>query len=409
MRARRLCVVLLLWACACTSSPSSNPLEGPNDPIEAAQAFVNDAATRRRALEASIAVADTPYARLRAEHYALSGTGIDNADGDWDALAVYAPRVRTLRITGAMGSLDLHEGEAVALDSLDSLQDWERAGERAFERLPAQIDLGFARLRDRDSAIGAGFTVDDDGVVNGAVEVATSTGWVVALTCSACHSAELGGVRVNGLANDRLDLATLGGGSWPRGTVDVTSDSIDNPLRPPDLRPLIFQTRLHHTGNLANGRLARMVRIETLLTVQYGAHSRPDRRAVAALALYLESLARTLPQPEESLPASRIFESACGECHRGDALAGDPVEVGAVGTNPSATIYGSERSTLGYRAPSLRGVEGRRGLLHDGSATDLDAILGLTPSTHIGHPFGRTLDESARRSIASFLRSSSSR
>ncbi|MDQ3037310.1 MAG: hypothetical protein M3Y87_33255, partial [Myxococcota bacterium] len=284
------------------------------------------------------------------------------------------------------------------------LEAWERAGRDVFERVPTQVDLALEVLRDRAEAERAGLLVDADGMVQGAIEVETPIGWVVALTCAACHAAERSGALLAGVPNERFDLAGLLGAGWPVGTMDVTGDDIDNPVRPSDLRPIALQARLQHTGNLANGRVARMVRIETLLITQRRATARPDRRAVAALALYLESLARTLPEVDHESEGGALFASQCAGCHAGEGMSGEPVPATLVLTDPRATLAASERGTLGYRPPSLRGVGDRRSVLHDGTAADLDAVLGLVPSEHAGHPFGRDLDEEARAAIARFLR-----
>ncbi len=395
---------LMMAGAGCADALPTDALEGPSDPVEAARTFVEDAVARRRALEASIAVADTRYGRLRSEHYALAGAGIDDPDRDWDELPLFAPRVRALRVTDGDAEVDLEEGPVVAFGSLVSREDWERAGAIAFERAPAQIDLALYGLHDRATAVRAGLSVSEEGLVRGAGEGEAAAGGGGSATCGACHAAEREGVRVAGVPNERLDLGALGLAEWPRGTIDVTDDAADDPVRPSDLRPIASQARLHQTGSLANGRLARMVRVETLLVTQYGMRARPDRRMVAALALYLEALGRALPAPDSASGGARAFEATCSGCHRGEALAGPPVAAALVGTDPRSTSAGSERATLGYRAPSLLGAGDRRGVLHDGSAPDLDALLGLAPSTHVGHSFGRSLDEPTRRAIATFLR-----
>lgn len=402
-----LLCVLALPGCA---NEVPDALEGPDDPVTAALAYVDDPTTRRRALEASVADFDTAYGDLRLAHYSLRGAALDVAvdpADDWDELAVFAPRVRRLVVRDAGGDVDLEEGEVASTDALvvgSSHEAWERAGADAFLRVPAQIDLALDVLRDRAEAEHFGLSVSAEGVVHGAVEVETPVGWVVALTCAACHSAERDGALVLGVPNDRFNLGAIVGAEWPVGTMDVTRDDVANPVRPSDLRPISHQARLHHTGNLANGRVARMVRVETLLLTQSGARSRPDRRMVAALSLYLDSLARTLPALDDDSHGAIVFASECARCHAGDWLSGGPVSVEVVGTDDRATALSSERSTLGYRAPSLRGVGDRRGLLHDGTAADLDALLGLAPSAHVGHAFGGDLDESSLRALSRFLR-----
>ena len=184
--------------------------------------------------------------------------------------------------------------------------------------------------------------------------------------------------------------------------MDVTADGIENPVRPSDLRAYALQERIHHAGNLANGRIARMVRIETLIAGQLAYAARPDRRIIAALVLYLDSLTDTLPRPSGEHVGATLFESACAGCHSGTSMAGPPVDVAEVGTDPAATVGGS-RATGGYRSPSLLGVADRVRVLHDASAAGLTGLLRLTESEHAGHAYGSELSEDERWAVAEFL------
>lgn len=382
-----------------------DPLEGPADPLEAARAYVEDPAVRRAALEASVAGSDTAYARVRLERYALAGVPED--------IPVISPPVRPLRVSpGAQP-----ERPAAPLDSIadaagplarGDLGALVEAGRVAFGRYPVHLDarLSAALRADAESVRRYGLEVDDEGVVRGAVEVQDATGTLrVALTCAACHDGRgTDGSGIPGVGNDRLRLAELlggGDGGWAPGRLDVTGDGIENPVRAPDLRPIRWQTRLHHSGNLANGRLARMVRIETLLSERLAFRGRPDRTLVAAMSLYLDSLASSVPAPGSAGSESLRVRAACGGCHASPALAGPVVAAGVVGTDPAASE--GSRGTGGYRAPSLLGVADRPSLLHDGSAPGLRALLGLEPSSHRGHPFGLELPVSEREAIAAAL------
>lgn len=403
---RRLIVaVVALTACG----DGGDALEGPEDPVAGAEAFVADARVRRRALEASVAVADTAYGRLRLEHYSLSGAGIDDPEADWDSTpvleiaAVRRPRVAT---PGEPDPAPLDEGPVADLSMLDTLAGWEAAGREAFARYPIQVDPRFgALLDDADGARDFGLAVAADGTVAGVVEVLTPAGdWAVAISCAFCHSAPDGeGGVVAGLTNSALRYGDLLFSPWPPGTMDVTPDGIDNPVRPSDLRPIARQARLHHAGNLANGRLARMVRIETLIATQLGFSARPDRRLVAALSLYLDSLASGLPAPRADHPGRSAFDSHCRGCHEGGALAGAVVPLSRVGTDGAATID-STRATGGYRATSLLGAADRGTVLHDASASGLRGLLRLQDSAHAGHPFGLELSEAEREAIVGYLR-----
>ena len=388
---------------ACAPEPSCAE---PAGALEAAVAYTRDVCVRRRAMEASVAAADTPYAQLRLAHYALSSAGVDDAARDWDALPVFSLRVRRLRVVGGSAPDAAREEGPVLAAPPTSLEDYVAAGRRAFERYPIQIDLGLAVVRDRARAERAGLFVEADGLVRGAVEVETTSGWTVSLTCAACHARAVDGVVVLGVPNDRIDFGAItGDDTWPIGTMDVTADGVANPIRPSDLRPIAQQARLQHTGNLFNGRVARMARIETLMITELQQRFRPEREVPASIALFLEAEGDALPRPDAAHPGAAPFAAECASCHRGDALAGPNVAVELLGTDATATRDG-ERATGGYRAPSLLGVGDRRGLLHDGSAADLDALLGLAPSAHLGHAFGLALSAEERANVRGYLRAS---
>ena len=365
--------------------------------LREASTFVRDPRARREALEASLGEVETPYGALRRAHYALSGAGLES-DLDWDRLPEFAPRVRHLLVEG-----DAREEGPIAEPRLASWDETVHEGGRAFDRYPAQIDLALNRIRSRADAERYGFYVEPSGRVRGLIEAETATGWVPAITCTGCHGRFDGEAFRPGIPNEELDLAALFGADWPLGTIDVTSDGVDNPTRPSDLRPISRQARLHHTGNLRNGEMARMVRIETLLITQQGERLRPDRRLVASISLYLDSLAASLPELDHGSLGGALFARECARCHAGPSLAGAFVSASEVGTDAAATT-GGQRGTSGYRPPSLLGVLDRRGLFHDGSARDVRAVLQLDPSPHEGHPFGLALSVEEREALITLLR-----
>jgi mono/diheme cytochrome c family protein len=396
VRWRALALSAALAACA------DDPCAEPEDALDAARAYQRDACVRRSAMVASVSAADTPYGELRLTHYALAGDRLEGED--WDTLPVFDRSVRRLRVRdGTAPDAALETGSVVSAPPSD-LASYVAAGADAFDRYPIQIDLGLAALRDRATAERTGLSVDEGGLVRGVVEVETSTGWNVSLTCAACHARD-GEDGVVLAPNEHLDLGALfGHDDWPVGTIDVTDDGVSNPIRPSDLRPIAHQARLQHTGNLFNGRVARMARIETLMITQLGERFRPPREIVAAIALFLEAQGDALPRPDAGDPGAVPFAASCSGCHRGEGLSGPPVSAASVGTDPVATT-GGQRGTGAYRAPSLLGVADRRGVFHDGSAADLRAVLGLSPSDHRGHGFGRALDDADREAIASYLSS----
>lgn len=369
----------------------------PEDPrLLQARVFRDDAHARRAALEASIEEFDTPYAALRHAHYALSGAG-QESELDWDRLPEFAPRVRHFLVEG-----DAREEGPIAEPTLLAWNETVREGERAFDRYPAQIDLALTQIRTRSDAERYGFYVEPTGRVRGLIEAETATGWVPAITCSGCHGRFDGADYRLGIPSEQLDLGALFAADWPRGTIDVTADGIDNPTRPSDLRPISRQARLHHTGNLMNGEMARMVRIETLLITQQGERLRPNRTLVAAMALYFDSLAESLPVLDHASQGGEVFARECARCHALPALSGAFVSAAEVGTDAVATT-GGQRGTSGYRAPSLLGVLDRRGLFHDASARDVRSVLQLDPSSHQGHRFGLTLSIEEREALITLL------
>ena len=385
-----------LWAMG-DGIPQTQPADAqlPDAQLAGALAYVNDAGARRAALERSVAVASTPYAELRLEHFGSS----------WAELPVWAPRVRPIQPSGEQVESGV-EGTTLPTPTDDaSLAEWVDAGRLAFESFPIQIDPTLRRLRDDGAAQRYSMPLTSDGAMAGAVEVELPSGeWRAALTCVACHTGQnRDGAWTAGLTNHSLRFAELlGAPIWPPGVMDVTGDGIENPVQPSDLRALAFQERMHHTGNLANGRIERMVRIETLVIQRLGYAMRPDRRTVAAIALYLESLAETVPAPSGAGVGYDLFVEHCAQCHGNVGMGGPTVPLSLVGTDPVATVD-TTRATGGYRAPSLRGVADRGRLLHDASVAGLPELMGLAPSHHEGHRFGWTLSETERAAIVAWL------
>ena len=380
-----------------------------DSPVGDALSYVNSPEARRAALERSVAVAETPYGQLRLDHYSLSGAGITDSEDDWDLLDVFEPTIRPLRVPDQL--VDVEGGAVAELPDLaedqgdELLSDWVSAGEQAFQNYPIVIDPTLRKLRESAEVVQSyGLSVDPDGTVNGAVEIQFSDGrWGVALTCAACHSFTTEeGRRILGLSNRNFRIdELLGAYFWSPGTMDVTGDGIENPVQPADLRAIRWQERLHHSGNLANGRIERMVRIETLMSSHQAYWVRPNRVLVASIALFLESLGEQLPRPDLDGRGGEVFSAACAECHEGDGLSGPPIGVSRIQTD-SAAAEGS-RGTGGYRAPSLLGLADRGLLLHDGSALSLPGLLGLEPSDHVGHPFGTNLPEADREALVDLL------
>lgn len=402
----------VFWFVACVVGCGAEPIElapPAASPVGDALSFINSPEARRSALERSVSVAETAYGQRRLDHYALSGAGITDSENDWDLLPIFEPTVRPLRVPDQLvdrvgGPVSELLDVSLALDD-QVLSDWVRAGEQAFRNYPIVVDPTLRKLRESSEAVREyGLSVEPDGTVNGAVEIQFPDGrWGVALTCAACHSfATEDGQRILGLSNRsfRID-ELLGAYYWAPGTMDVTGDGIENPVQPADLRAILWQDRLHHSGNLGNGRIERMVRIETLMSSHQAYVVRPSRTVVASIALFLESLGEQLPRPDMASRGGEVFDAACASCHEGEGLSGPPIGVSRVQTDPAASE--GSRGTGGYRAPSLLGLADRGLLLHDGSARSLAGLLGLEPSDHSGHPFGTNLPESDREALLDLL------
>lgn len=244
----------------------------------------------------------------------------------------------------------------------------------------------------------------------------------VALTCATCHSRtrESDGHVEMGAANHALDLgalmldAPLGKGAplanadaplarWGPGRVDVTTRDGSEPALIPDLRAVRFQRHLQHAGAVTQRDVTSLaIRIETLLITAHNDGVRPPREVALGLALYLWSLAETLPRLQRESRGGQLFAQHCARCHAGDGLAGGLVDVDTGGGD--ATLARSrDRGTGSYRVTSLRGVGTRERLLHDGSVRSLDELLDPARTT-AGHRFGTDLPSESRAQLVAWLR-----
>ena len=399
---------LCLAAASCGDAPERSELER----------YLTDPAYRRAELVASLTTADNDYARLRLARY-------DSGDArDWSRLPSWNPDASPLSPTPpAPSALALPAADRTAL---------LRLGEAAFWCYPAMLASPAveAALRVPGAATRYGFWTGPDGAFGGLLRVALPDGTVgPAYSCATCHcSPGSGGRLVAGLANGALDLGALGADSnptippaqeallrrWGAGRVDVTTDDGREPIAIPDLRVVREQPYLQRAGAVRRRTLASLaIRIETLLITSHREAVRPPREVALGLALYLDSLADSLPSARSELPGAAVFSSRCAGCHAPPTYSGGLVSAAEVGTDPTLA-RAVTRGTGSYRVPSLRGVGERRWLLHDGSAAGLDELLDPARTSEDyrgargegavrGHAYGLDLTGAERGALRAFL------
>jgi hypothetical protein len=417
-------VLGLLAASFAACAPSAEDVLSSSE-----SAYLNDAASRRRALVASLVNPANAYSTLRLRHYA-SG----DAD-DWDLLPDWNPRaapvaaaeldaptpVGTLPADAA--SLSLDEAASLSPAALHAL------GEAAFFRYPAQLAPATSLTLTRDGVSRYGLWIDAARGVGGLVRAEVASGGaMLALSCASCHADVVAGRLVAGVPSGRLDLGlvlvdasgaapTSSLAAWGPGRVDVTTADGSVPERISDLRPLRWVSHLQYDATVRQTDLVALaIRIETLILTSHGQAVRPPRIVALALARYLWDLAETLPAPPPaSSDGARVFASRCAGCHAGVGLTGAPRALEEVGTDPTLGLS-PDRGTGFYRVPSLRGVALRPTLLHDGTLADLDALLeptrlsagyvaGVRGAGPVGgHAFGLDLSAPERASLLGYLR-----
>jgi mono/diheme cytochrome c family protein len=191
--------------------------------------------------------------------------------------------------------------------------------------------------------------------------------------------------------------------SWGPGRVDVTTREGTEPALIPDLRPVRFQRHLQHSGAVIQRDVTSLaIRIETLIITAHDGGVRPPREVALGLAVYLWSLAETLPAVERDSPGAQLFARHCARCHAGEGLAGALVDVDVIGGD-TTLARSRDRGTNAYRITSLRGVGTRERLLHDGSVRSLDDLLD--PIRVAGaHRYGMDLSSDDRAALVAWLR-----
>ena len=412
---------------------------GRGGPTSGGLPYLDDATFRRAELTTSLWSPQNEYSQLRLKHYATGDTN------DWDLLPEWNPPVDVI----AASELDTAGGASTTTMSADAaplaLPDEVASeddpsllvlGEAAFRRYPVQVNpyLGVA-LASRAAAAKYGVWVDDTRGAGGLVRARMADGsGAVAVTCSTCHDATLGGVLTPGLSNASLNVgqamldaeyepnATVAEAIalWGPGRLDVTTTAGTEPVRIADLRPVRWLSYLQADATVALAdRTALAIRLETLIITSHAQQLRPPRVVTLALAAYVVSLADALPAVDAAAQASpagaQVFATACTSCHMAGPLTGPPVPLAVVGTDP-ALGESPIRGTGNYRVPSLHGVGTRGPLLHDGTVPSLDAMFdparvtaAFTGKLHgtgavPGHLFGLDLDAGDRAALVLYLK-----
>lgn len=393
---RALFVAIVIAGCAVEESSAT---EGA--PLDR---YVADSAFRRTSLESSLVTKDNAYAQLRLANY---------DESHWGALPELNPETTPLTVDSARAASPAGASPAAdaAWQTIDtSDEDLVALGKRAFFNYPVQIIPTLPKAVASEDRAGMW---QSDGRT-GAVWAKFPGGLVSAFTCSTCHASLVGDRLVAGRNNPDVDIARMAGDgrtvpSWPRGTVDVTADGVEDPIAITDLRPIRFQKNLHHAATLRNDPAALAVRIETLIITSLNQSVRPPRKIVAGLTAYLLSLSASVDDGSvddgPGAPGRDVFMKTCAGCHQGQEAAGTPVPLAKVGTNP---LVGEsrDRGTGMYRVPSLHFVGDRHRLFASGAVEDIDELLTPSASRNAkGHLFGLSLSDADRAALLEYLRS----
>ena len=383
-----MCIASLLGC----DEGSTTAEPAPPSMLAAGEAYANDIAFARAALEASIVDPTNGYSARRLANYTAEG---------WGALPVLPARVAPIFVgepPGAFASLP------------DAPAAWTDAGvralgEAAFYRWPGQIVEGLRPLLDDPEALRrVGLVPGPDGSLPLVwIELASGPNGpriYPALTCATCHAhRDADGTYTPGRPST-FNYSGIFGSDWGPGRVDVTGDGVSNPTAVTDLRPLRFQQYLHKAATLQNDPIALAVRAETLMITSSRESWRPSRAMAFGLAYYFWSFADDLP-PIPTGAGRAVFDAYCAGCHAGDAMTSTPKPIDAIGT-PDAVGRSPSRGTGTWRVPSLRGVGTRGQLFSAGDVPDLQTLLDpdrLMP----GHRFGLDLDDADRAALLAFL------
>ncbi len=405
--------------------------------MEAAR-YLDDADSRRSALEASLTDPSNVYSATRLSAYGL-------VDRGWDVLPEWVPRVAT--VDGPM--VDAVRGERpLALPAgagpiwsgvrPSSFEDWAALGRRVFFEYPLRPEpqAAFA-LANPGLAQDVGLVVAPDGTWPGVVAFEDVDGEAkIGITCALCHSTVEDGRLVEGRARRDLDYGRMrlawheGTGSgisealaqrmarWGPGRADITADDDEDPVAIVDLWGLRGRTHLTQAATITHvGPAALAIRQETQILHANRERTRPPRELALALAVYLYALQTpeiATVDVEGAARGARVFREACVRCHDAADGSGPPVPAARVGTDANLA-HGTARGTGLYRPSPLVRVADAGPYLHDGSVATLEDLLGTQRfepgydgprgrEAVPGHAFGTTLDPDARGDLIAYLR-----
>ncbi len=408
--------------------------------LSQAERYLDDAAFRRRILEASLTNPTNVYSAVRMSAYA-------RADMGWDALPVWIPRAapvtnetaRALQ-TGAAWGLPADTEPLWDGTRPTTMDEWVALGRRVFFAYPLRPEV-FA-----EHALAHPSVAEEIGV--GPVADGTWPGFVafvdldqrtrVGITCALCHVAVEDGAMVIGRAHRRLDYGQMRlayhrdtgieidadlavrMASWGPGRADITQDDDEDPVAIPDLWRVREQTHLTQAGTLRHVHPAALaIRQETQILHANRERTRPPRELAWALAMYVYSL--TPPPREEPAPSAltqtgaALFDTHCRNCHAEPNGTGVPIDAALVGTEPSLA-NGGARGTGKYRPAPLVRIADAAPYLHHGVVPTLEALLGPQrlspdytggvrgPGPIEGHRFGTALPQPDRDALLAYLR-----
>lgn len=393
----RLIFFFLLFFYGCGNiTPSEALIEEKDDAFQnirkLGQRFISDREFRRNAFVESLVNPENTYSKLRLNNYSLVHEG-------WDNLKIWNPDTRIF--SNESSKNDYKTFAEIDFNTI-SEKELIAYGKRAFERYPVSVDLTLPRFIKKPSKIGM-WTEQKTGRVGGLVELKLKHGDEYAQTCSTCHVSNVEGELVYGRSNSDFDYGKAIHSDWRPGTVDVTSDNINNPASIPDIRALRYQKYIHWNATLVNTLVALAIRIETLIITSLSKRLRPPRHLAFALAYYFWSLGSDTRPPDKSLSGFTIFEENCAQCHHLDGSTSEPIPLNVIKTD-SSVGESTERGTGKYRIPSLYGVSTRGIFLHDGSVNSLMSLLSRERlSTTPGHLFGLELLDTEKKELIEFL------